>query len=156
MPKGAPSRCAWAIRAAAISDFEGTQPQFRQSPPISPRSTSTTSRPSWAAPAATTRPAEPPPTTQTSGVKAVMSRLATAQPRVEHGQQGERGEAQQRQQDAPFEDDAEIRLLAAIEQQAEARAHAGIDDRRGNDADHGGERIGREAHADQGRKDVDQ
>ena len=34
-----------ARRAAASSDFEGTQPKLRQSPPISPRSISTTSAP---------------------------------------------------------------------------------------------------------------
>ena len=55
--------------AAAISALEGTQPVFRHSPPISPRSISTTSTPKAAAAAAAVRPAEPAPMTQMSGVR---------------------------------------------------------------------------------------
>ena len=45
IPSSAPRRHACASLAAAISDFDGTQPKLRQSPPISPRSTSTTLAP---------------------------------------------------------------------------------------------------------------
>src|SRR3954463_1165165 len=55
--------------AAAISDFDGTQPVLRHSPPIRPFSTSTTGTPKAAAAAATERPPEPPPMTQMSGRK---------------------------------------------------------------------------------------
>src|SRR5436189_4737989 len=54
---------------AAISDLEGTQPVLRHSPPILPRSMSTTGTPNAAAAAATERPPEPAPITQRSGVK---------------------------------------------------------------------------------------
>src|SRR5215211_4417204 len=53
--------------AAAISDFDGTQPVLRQSPPILAFSTSTTGTPKAAAAAATDSPPEPPPMTQMSG-----------------------------------------------------------------------------------------
>src|SRR5882757_8463605 len=158
MPKGAPSRCAWAILAAAISALDGTQPWLRQSPPIAARSISTTRRPSWAAPEATTRPAEPPPTTQTSGLRTafISRRGLAAQMRVDHRYQRQRGQPEQGQQEAPFEDDAEVRHLAAVEQQAEARADAGIDERRRDDADQRRQRVGAKPHAEQRRHDIDQ
>ena len=62
-------RAAWAAAAAAIRLLDGTQPTFRQSPPMAPRSISTTDAPSCTAPAATLRPAEPAPMTQRSGVR---------------------------------------------------------------------------------------
>ena len=57
-------------------DFDGTQPKFRQSPPIAPRSTSTTSAPICAAPAATASPPEPAPMTQRSGAKYPVMRAS--------------------------------------------------------------------------------
>jgi hypothetical protein len=57
-----------ARRPAASSDFEGTQPVLRQSPPILYRSISTTGTPKAAAAAATDKPPEPPPMTQMSGL----------------------------------------------------------------------------------------
>ena len=54
---------------AAISDFDGTQPVLRQSPPILPFSTSTTDTPKAAAAAATESPPEPAPMTQMSGFR---------------------------------------------------------------------------------------
>src|SRR6266481_3588818 len=67
-PKAAASAMARARLPAAISDFEGTQPVLRHSPPILPFSTSTTGTPKAAAAAATERPPEPAPMTQMSGV----------------------------------------------------------------------------------------
>ena len=57
------SRAACQDRAAPIMPFDGTQPTFRQSPPIRFRSTSATRAPSPAAIAAVTRPAVPAPIT---------------------------------------------------------------------------------------------
>ena len=68
-PKARACAMARACLAAAISDFEGTQPVLRHSPPILPFSTSTTDTPKAAAAAATERPPEPAPMTQISGVK---------------------------------------------------------------------------------------
>src|SRR6266481_4705163 len=68
-PKAAASAMARARLPAAISDFEGTQPVLRHSPPILPFSTSTTGTPKAAAAAATERPPEPAPMTQRSGVR---------------------------------------------------------------------------------------
>src|SRR6266446_7087221 len=65
-PKAAASAMARARLPAAISDFEGTQPVLRHSPPILPFSISTTGTPKAAAAAATTRPPEPAPMTQRS------------------------------------------------------------------------------------------
>src|SRR6185436_712909 len=111
MPKAAPLRCACAALAAAISALDGTQPKFRQSPPMRSRSTRTTERPSCAAPAATTRPAEPPPTTQTSGSsRSAMSGTRLARPHVpvHDRHQRQQGKRQQGTEDAPLEDDAEV------------------------------------------------
>src|SRR6185312_17473488 len=146
MPKAAPRRRLSAMAAAASSAFDGTQPALRQSPPMAPRSISTTSRPSCAAPAATTSPAEPAPTMQTSGVRisvssAVTSATTSATPAAAHEaavqdrHQRQHAEPQQRQQDCGMEDHAEVGHLAALEQRAEARADAGEHDRAGNDAD---------------------
>jgi len=55
-----------AAEAAAISDFEGTQPVHRQSPPGRSRSTSRTRASKPAAVFAATRPAVPPPMTRRS------------------------------------------------------------------------------------------
>ncbi len=66
MPKATLSLAACAMWAAAISALDGTQPVLRQSPPISPFSTSTTDAPICTAPAATDRPDEPAPITQRS------------------------------------------------------------------------------------------
>lgn len=55
-----------AAAAAANSALDGTQPWFRQSPPIAAASTSTTRAPICAAPAATERPPAPAPMTQIS------------------------------------------------------------------------------------------
>ena len=57
-----------ACLAAASSAFDGTQPLFRHSPPIAPRSISTVDTPKAAAAVATERPAAPAPMTQISGV----------------------------------------------------------------------------------------
>ena len=54
------------MRADLISDFDGTQPYHRQSPPSLCFSTSATFAPSVLPPAATTRPPEPPPMTTMS------------------------------------------------------------------------------------------
>jgi len=66
-PKAGACAMARACFPAAISDFEGTQPKLRQSPPMRPFSTSTTGTPNAAAAAATDRPPEPAPMTQMSG-----------------------------------------------------------------------------------------
>ena len=63
MPNSAASRTAARARAAPISALEGTQPTFRQSPPMRCRSTKATFAPKPAAPAALTRPAVPAPMT---------------------------------------------------------------------------------------------
>src|SRR5262245_53051185 len=68
-PKTAASAMARARLPAAISDLEGTQPVLRHSPPILPRSMSTTGTPNAAAAAATERPPEPAPITQMSGAR---------------------------------------------------------------------------------------
>src|SRR5581483_3149594 len=159
IPRTAPPRCACAAFAAAISAFDGTQPKLRQSPPMRSRSISTTSRPSCAAPEATTSPAEPPPTTQTSGVSVPLIpsvRLARLEVRIEDGDQRQDGEREQRDEEAPVEDGAEVGCAALVEQRAEARADAGIDAGAGNDADRGGEHVAIELHAEQRRHDVDQ
>ena len=52
--------------AAASNVFDGTQPVFRQSPPMAPRSISTVSAPICAAPAATDSPPDPAPITHRS------------------------------------------------------------------------------------------
>ena len=72
-------RAAWAACAAASSALLGTQPKFRQSPPIRSRSISATRRPSCAATAVTDRPAAPAPITarSKSGI-AIASTGATA------------------------------------------------------------------------------
>src|SRR5512134_3505323 len=54
------------MRADLISDFDGTQPYHRQSPPSRCFSTIATLAPSDAPPAATTRPPAPPPITAMS------------------------------------------------------------------------------------------
>ena len=65
--------------AAAINDFDGTQPVLRQSPPIFPFSTRTTGTPKAAAAAATVSPPAPAPMTQMSGVNiSAMTSLAHA------------------------------------------------------------------------------
>src|SRR6185369_12444052 len=68
-PKAAALVMARARLPAAISDFEGTQPVLRHSPPILPFSMSTTGTPNAAAAAATESPPEPAPMTQMSGVR---------------------------------------------------------------------------------------
>ena len=65
-PNSAPSCADAHTRAARMSPFEGTQPTFRQSPPIRCRSTSATFAPIPAATAAVTRPAVPAPITHRS------------------------------------------------------------------------------------------
>src|SRR5262249_3964506 len=118
---------------AAISDLEGTQPVLRHSPPILPRSISTTGTPNAAAAAATERPPEPAPITQMSGLRtsatpplkrsgetrgalARVTRLESLQPlhnnrdQRERAEGRERGEQLRRHQPAEFEVD---RALAA-------------------------------------------
>ena len=60
-PKSFPVVFACACFPAAIIAFEGTHPEFRQSPPISSASKRTTDRPNCAAPDAIDNPAEPAP-----------------------------------------------------------------------------------------------
>ena len=62
-PNAAPSRADAHTRAARRTAFDGTQPTFRQSPPISRRSTRATRAPRPAATDAVTSPAVPAPTT---------------------------------------------------------------------------------------------
>ena len=62
-PNSAPSRADAHTRAARMIPFEGTQPTFRQSPPIRWRSISATFAPIPAATAAVTSPAVPAPIT---------------------------------------------------------------------------------------------
>ena len=64
----APLRNTCAVLAAASRVLEGTQPVFRQSPPISPASISTTRAPICTAPAASDSPPEPAPMMQRSVV----------------------------------------------------------------------------------------
>src|SRR5262245_14268117 len=84
MPKARARATARAWLAAAISDFDGTQPVLRHSPPRLPLWMSATETPKAAAAAATDRPPEPAPITQMSGVRqSAISRLdstATASP----------------------------------------------------------------------------
>lgn len=61
-----PAGLVAAAAAARRRALEGTQPVFRQSPPISPPSISTTRAPICTAPAATDNPPEPAPITQIS------------------------------------------------------------------------------------------
>ena len=83
-PNGALARRAYAMCAAAIRLFDGTQPVFRQSPPILSASISTVRRPSWAAPEATDSPAEPPPITQMSAsMRSLMAGQVRRRP--DHG-----------------------------------------------------------------------
>ncbi len=96
----APPAAAWT---AASSALLGTQPKFRQSPPIRSRSISATRRPSWAATAVTDRPAAPAPITarSKSGIRAppaaaTRPAAATAPPGASSGPQdaGEKMTAQ--------------------------------------------------------------
>ena len=68
MPKEAESRISATTRDERITHLEGTQPTFRQSPPIKFFSIKATFKPnpSPAAPAATTKPAVPAPITTRS------------------------------------------------------------------------------------------
>ena len=61
--RSAASRASAQAREARMIPFEGTQPTFRQSPPIRWRSIRATRAPSPAAPLADTRPAVPAPIT---------------------------------------------------------------------------------------------
>ena len=63
IPNCPASRTLAAACAARIIAFEGTHPEFRQSPPIKLRSTRATRAPRPAAPTAVTKPAVPPPMT---------------------------------------------------------------------------------------------
>ena len=67
-----------AALAAASSAFDGTQPLFRQSPPMRSASNSTTRAPICAAPAATLSPPDPPPMMQISVSMVFMTRLPCA------------------------------------------------------------------------------
>ena len=71
----------WATAALALASraLDGTQPVFRQSPPIVPGSISTVRAPSSAAPAATERPAEPAPRMQMS-VSMVVAKWGAPSP----------------------------------------------------------------------------
>ena len=60
-PNRPESRASAAARAQRISALDGTQPTFRQSPPIKSRSIRATLAPTPAAPAAVTSPAVPAP-----------------------------------------------------------------------------------------------
>src|SRR5437867_1948596 len=62
-PSRAASRTSPTTREERITHFDGTQPTFKQSPPIRYLSTRATRAPSPAAPAAVTRPAVPAPIT---------------------------------------------------------------------------------------------
>ena len=64
--------------ATASKAFDGTQPVFRHSPPMAPRSISTVSSPSREVPAATDSPADPAPMTQTSQRRGVKARAPIA------------------------------------------------------------------------------
>src|ERR1044072_1902348 len=99
-----------ACLAAASSAFEGTQPEFRQSPPILPFSISTTGTPNAAAAAATERPPEPAPRTPMSGVRGWVRALRL----LPLGRRRERGRArllraQPLHRDRNERDDAERR-----------------------------------------------
>src|SRR5262249_31787463 len=73
MPNVFARAIACACLAAAIRDFDGTQPVLRQSPPIFAFSMRTTGTPNAAAAAATESPPEPAPITQISGVNVSVS-----------------------------------------------------------------------------------
>ncbi len=98
---GSAQRSAWriwcAMRADFSSDLDGTQPYQRQSPPSRCFSTSATFAPSVAAPAATTRPPEPPPITTisnsvaTSGCVPLRCRRAAATGAAEGSTRESRG-----------------------------------------------------------------
>src|SRR5690606_20965741 len=98
-------------RAAWISDLDGTQPVLRQSPPISPFSTSTVRAPSMAAPAATERPPAPAPITHISASIRVMPRFPSF---MEDGKAGQGGEREERQQDLGPEDDAKVGIASGV------------------------------------------
>src|SRR6266508_6530034 len=91
-PKTAASASTRARLPAAISDFEGTQPVLRHSPPILAFSINTTGTPKAAAAAATERPPEPAPITQMSGVsRSTMSSPHEQQARTPSPLAGEGG-----------------------------------------------------------------
>src|SRR5215831_5038264 len=83
-----------AACAAASSALLGTQPKFRQSPPMRSRSIRATLNPSCAAAAVTESPAAPAPMTARS--KSGIDRFPAA---PDNGQQGEGSEPKQRQED---------------------------------------------------------
>src|SRR5882672_3189094 len=123
---------ARACLAAASSDFDGTHPKLRQSPPMRPFSTSTTGTPKAAAAAATDRPPEPAPMTQMSGLSnsampvlqagrsGVFSlgfgaRLPPPNPLGEHGQQREQTEPNQRSKERGGEQARRLEVDPAID-----------------------------------------
>src|SRR6516165_8533815 len=141
------------MRAAASNDFEGTQPKFRQSPPIAPRSTSTTSAPICAAPAATASPPDPAPMTQRSGAKCRSCGLVGAPALVAHRDQREDHEPDDRTEHARPQQDRETGLPDDV---AEAGTKAGIDKSARNDAEKGGQDKGRQPDPGQGWDEVDE
>src|SRR6516164_11408217 len=126
MPSSAPRRQRSAMRAAASNDFDGTQPKFRQSPPIAPRSTRTTSAPICAAPAATASPPDPAPMTQRSGANRRVTRGAFGAPAlIPHRDQRQYDEPNDRAEHARAQQDPETGLPDDI---AETVSKARVDE----------------------------
>ncbi|GBD42385.1 hypothetical protein HRbin39_01776 [bacterium HR39] len=70
--------------------------------------------------------------------------------------EGEKPEAQKRQQKARLEDDRGIGTFAAGQQLAQTRADGGIDQPARQDAEEGKDHVGQEPHAEEGRDQIDQ
>ena len=157
-PRGSPA--AW--RAAAISAFDGTQPVFRQSPPILPRSTSTTETPNVAAAAATVRPAEPAPITQMSGVRTSLMPAGsrTARPvALLRAATGARLPATSAMTPSSASADEELdrhMRAVAVERRAEPLPEIGEHEGRRHDADRRRGNIGEKPHAEQRRGEIDE
>src|ERR1700727_801304 len=122
MPKRNAPRAAVTACDAARSALLGTQPKFRQSPPMRSRSISVTRSPSWAATAVTDRPAAPAPMTarSTSGIRTPPLLPCDRQQRQHR-------EADERTEDTGREDDAHVRHAAFRQYLADTGPDGGID-----------------------------
>src|SRR5262245_5973813 len=130
-PKAGACATARACLAAAISDFEGTQPVLRHSPPILFFSTNTTGTPKAAAAAATERPPEPAPMTQMSGCR----RSAMASP----------GDARGKTRIVDRHGSRIIRALARVRRRARAQPlHRHRNERQNAERHEGAEKLRRE------------
>src|SRR5215831_9445271 len=153
-PKARACATARACLAAAISDFDGTQPVLRHSPPILFFSTSTTDTPKAAAAAATERPPEPAPMTQMSGCKRsamVLPRAAVQMaphrplPRKREREQTEFAARTDRVSSSTGQISRIIRALARVRRRPRAQPlHHHRDERENAERHEGAEKLRRE------------